>query len=87
MKIVKAGRQSPEWSREFECEGCGTVVSVERADLYKRRTTTSEDSRRPRDTVVADCVCCKRRIVVQDHATNDWGDLPEHGVQEKPQDE
>ena len=73
MKTLKVGRAHPDWKCDFECKGCGTVHEIERADLFLAHT---HDISGPRDQVLATCIACNETIVVENHASTNWGDLP-----------
>ncbi len=34
MKLIRTGRKSPDWKREFECATCGAVLEVSKEDLF-----------------------------------------------------
>jgi transcription elongation factor Elf1 len=71
MQIVKPGRSSPEWSREFTCEPCGAVVEVERADLY---VVLEHDIYGRRNILRATCGACGQPFTVEDPVRPGWGD-------------
>lgn len=79
MKIVHQPKKSPEWAREFQCNGkvrapgCGAVILVEHADLSVEH---KHDIQGPRNIVFASCCVCGTRIVVEDPKVGDWGELP-----------
>lgn len=73
MRVVKPGRNSPEWKREFDCGSCGAVVEVERSDLYTKTAHEFSGGRATR--VKFTCCSCGNEHTV-DIDRGQWKNIP-----------
>ena len=73
MDIKKSGRGMPDWERDFDCEGCGVLLTIKKPDLFLAHERGIIGNR---DYVMAVCRACEAVIVVDNPAHADWGELP-----------
>ena len=79
MRVIKPGRQQRGWSKEFECTGqcnggggCGAVLLVEQADLYKISYSCMGESE---TSITFRCCSCGVETDVNREYTGSWSDL------------